>query len=156
VADRPTCAEALQLVKEALEDDRSASPGPWKVDARDGRHRAAVRDESREVVADVYCGGWTTDRAGHAPLNARFIASARTREPRLAAFVEGLLGAEPLEATRVRADGRLVLVEYLEDATQLVDSESAIAVYASDTMTVGVARRLAAALLRAADEAEAG
>ena len=124
-----TAATALRLAREALEDDKRMTPGPWTP------ADSAARDER-------YCQA----KASRATIDANGIAASRTREPQLAAWVEAVLGMPGAVACRVNVshDGTITISDH---APKMDGSHVRYRVSARH------ARAIAAALLRAADEA---
>lgn len=95
-----TTSAILTLAREALADDKKATPGPWR---RIGLGRI-VQEAAHEqiILGDMR---WGSD--------AERIASARTREPQLAAWVERILDHRGTGPLRVNAiDGMIVLSEH--------------------------------------------
>ena len=84
-------AELERLAKEALEDDRKATPGPWI-----RRHSTEILDYTPCSI-DMPDGGYVETRppvGDDGPRQCRdadFIANARTREPQLARAILSLL-----------------------------------------------------------------
>jgi hypothetical protein len=131
-------AEALALAREALEDDRYATPGPWShhedvVDGRlqrdtvmsaSGAHQIAIAESGDGAPADFHGA------------DAAWIAAARAREPALARWVEEALGAD-----------------FGTPEERAFNTEWCGSTVANEGRDY--ARALAAALLRAADESEA-
>lgn len=96
--------DARKLAEEAIADDAKATPGPWY-----------LRDPLNEwtgIVSDKcnVCGMHDGARTGDAMDDARFIMSARTREPALARLLLSALDerdrmAEALNGVRAYLDG---------------------------------------------------
>lgn len=133
---RPTCDQALADARAALEDDERATPGPWS-----GFPTGILRGP--EWVVTNLPRGENSEIMKRADANA--IANARTREPRLAEWVRGVLEDNPHGMSVSTVDGARAKLVRLGG----VDDEHIKYFTAED------ARALAAALLRAADEAEA-
>ena len=97
--------DIARLATEALEDGRSATPGPWAIDG-DTDHRGEYRvdgitsPDGFVVICDS--GVYPPDEP-----TARFIAAARLREPLLAAGV--------LDLTRQLAEARAENAELRSD-----------------------------------------
>lgn len=97
MASSPDRAKALEMAREALEDAKNATPGPWRVEAEYGEDIGVIctryEDETPGVCAS-YSKDWPLEVA-----DAELIANARNREPILA---RALLASEA-EVERLRA-----------------------------------------------------
>jgi hypothetical protein len=145
--NRIDCTEALRLAQEALRDDQRATPGPWREEqwsGEDGGWRATGPHHDDPNGED-----WP-DSEPHeaAKVDSSLIAAARTREPKLAAFVEAVLGDRAAIAQRVNVIDGLIVVS--AHAPKMDGSHVKL------RLPARAARALAAALLHAADEAERG
>lgn len=139
----PTSAEALRLAREALEDDRKATPGPWVIEWTDDGRVSDISADGRDGIVQADCGVYPPK-----PDDGRFIAAARTREPALAAWVASVLGNNRLRSAyrvNVHDDGGI----YVSDHAPKMDG-SHVRLRLSPTH----ARALVAELLRAIDRAE--
>jgi len=129
-----TADEILALARAALEDDRSATPGPWRFGVAKG---GMFLEDARG-----YRFGQVDDDE-----NGFFVANARTREPALAKWVKSVLDAEANEGDA-----------YASTATH---NQGLVVVYPNEVdeapfaISQREARALAASLLRAADKADA-
>ena len=139
MADRPTCAEALELARAALEDDKRATPGPWRADV------GSFEGQAHGVTASTPPEHWSGKailvshlfyRNDANDMNA--IAAARTREPRLAAFVLDVLKCRQLTSEKSSLLGRCINA------------------WALWQLTPTMKRAIASFLWRSADEAEGG
>lgn len=141
----------LALARQALEDDKRVTPGPWEVELCT-RWEASVRLECDDgVIADTLNADvveiHNDDGECHVDVlgkrNLEFCAAARTREPQLAAALVAILD-EPDRHN-------LCLFSYQAQAERIVSDYLTMTACSTREGAALHARRLASALLRAAD-----